>query len=371
MDWSKIDQAMVTKQLKDPDAYDWYNPWDNPFIVHGLYNYKVDRAYCRFPLSSLPLLHEKAPSVEILSHHTAGGQILFVTNAERIAVVAKLTGVHDMDHFAATGQCGIDCYMAFPGDELKFSGVTRFQKDSQSYACEIVRMGGTEFKKVVLNLPLYVGLEYLQIGLNRGAQVSTYPVPLAKPFVFYGSSITQGGCATRPGMLYTNILSRKMNREFLNFGFSGSAKGEVEVAYLLSHVPEPAAYVLAYEPNAQEGIIGTLNPFLDELRRSRKDVPILLISALAYPNEEHISPVREKREKLRKFQDDTVCLRRKNGDKQLFFIDGRELLKDTRDESFVDGVHPTDLGFWQIANALEPILYALEKNECSTSPLHP
>lgn len=360
MEWKEIDERMVARSIREPETLTWYDPKESPFRVDGLYWFQQEKRYQRFPEASIPMLEKAAPGVAYLCRHTTGGQIAFETDARRIAVAVRLNGRHGMDHFAATGECGMDCYLAYPGEDFHFEGVTRFPQSEEGYACEVVRGRGDEWKRVVLNLPLYMGVESLMIGLPKEARLAApQPFSHAKPVVFYGTSITQGGCASRPGMLYTNILTRRMNRPIYNFGFSGSGKGEKEVAELVAQVKDPALFVMAYEANAGEGLYDTLDPFLDLYRRAHPDTPILLVSRMLVQRELHVKEEREKRDAKRAFQQACVEKRRSAGDRRIFFLDGRLLTPDGGDECSVDGDHPTDLGFWQIAQNLQPVIEKL------------
>lgn len=358
MDWKNIDPNMVGKAVKDPENYTWYDPREAPFRVSGLNWFGQEKLYRRFPLEAQPMLEKVAPGVAFLCVDPTGGQVAFRTDAEQIVIAANLTGAQSMDHFAATGQCGIDLYLRHPGDDgYKFEQVTRYNHTADKYVCKMIRNGNREMKDALLNLPLYIGLTDLLIGLPKDASVEApKPFDHEKPIVFYGTSVTQGGCASRPGMLYTNILSRWMNREFMNFGFSGSGKGEPEVVELIAQVEDPAMIVINYEANAGDGLFETLDPMLDIFRKHHPDTPILLGTRLHVQYEANNAASRAARDKKREFQRACVERRRAEGDRNIYFIDGRDVLKEAADECLVDGDHPTDLGFWLIAKGLKPVL---------------
>jgi len=184
------------------------------------------------------------------------------------------------------------------------------------------------------------------------------PFALPRPVVVYGTSITQGGCAARPGMAWTNILSRRLNVEFINLGFSGSGRGEPEVAETISEIPNPACFILDFEANS--GGIGPLRErfpeFIRILRERHPKVPILVISAVPHAIERLIERVLQERIERREFQRGVVGEFRRRGDKLLYFQDGGELLGEDFEECSVDGVHPTDLGFMRMANGLMPVV---------------
>jgi len=175
--------------------------------------------------------------------------------------------------------------------------------------------------------------------------------------VVYGTSITQGGCACRPGMAYTNILSRRLNLEFINLGFSGNGRGEPEVARIIATLPEPACFVLDYEANCTdpEQLRKTLPEFIRILRAAHPRIPLLVISRIPYAAEDHKPVAHGRRLERRDIQSQCVETFRQAGDSRIFFQDGSNLLGADFDECTVDGSHPTDLGFLRMAEGLEPV----------------
>jgi lysophospholipase L1-like esterase len=205
-----------------------------------------------------------------------------------------------------------------------------------------------------LNFPLYQGVRGVQIGLMPGAEIQPPPAWVANGrIVIYGTSITQGGCASRPGMAYTNILSRRLNLEVINLGFSGSGKGEPEVVEQVGGVPDPMLFVLDYEANAGEGLAETLPQAIRILRRRHPAAPILVVSRIAFSSDITHEDWLAARERSRDMQSRLVAGLRDRGDKAVYFQDGSRLLGADFDECTVDGVHPNDVGFARIAGGLE------------------
>jgi lysophospholipase L1-like esterase len=260
-----------------------------------------------------------------------------------------------MDHMPATGQCGVDCYLGMPG-AMHYRSTSRMDIAQAAYEHLLFNDAEAGLRHVTLNLPLYQGVGEIEVGVSRGARVLP-PADYAMPgrVVVYGTSITQGGCATRPGMAYTNILSRRLNVEFINLGFSGNGKGEPEVAEVIARIQAPVLYLLDYEANAgPDGIKATLARFIDILRTAHPDTPILVISRVLPSVDRFLQSARDARSQTREFQRGIVEARRKAGDRRISFVDGTDLMGDDFDECTVDGAHPTDLGFYRMANALEP-----------------
>ncbi|MEG2653843.1 MAG: SGNH/GDSL hydrolase family protein, partial [Ruthenibacterium sp.] len=222
-------------------------------------------------------------------------------------------------------------------------------------------------KKILLNFPLYCGVKEVLIGLDADASLRTPPSFSQKGrVVVYGTSITQGGCASRPGMAYSNLLSRRLGIEFINFGFSGNGNGEPEVAALVSSVADARLFILDYEANA--GLCGTLEQTFDDLidavRGAYAHIPILVLSMPKVSSLMYSEKERGQMEKRRAFMQKNIADRTQKGDDRLFFLSGETLLGDDWHECTVDGMHPNDLGFYRIAQALaKPIVALLRQNE--------
>lgn len=338
------------------ESYFWHNPQDKPFHIVGLAWFKEEKTYRRMPMKPSQTLPE---AVDHLANHTAGGQIRFRTNSKRIAVRVKLAGAADMTHMPQTGQCGVDCYIGEPG-EMVFCGGTNFPLGQTSYEVAICQFDRTETRQVTLNLPLYMGVEEIAIGLEEGASVTEPSAYVSnKKVIIYGTSITQGGCANRPGMAYPNILSRRIPLEFINLGFSGSGRSEPEVAHVISEIDNPACLVIDAEANCQgiDNMKRTLKEFVRIYREAHPHTLILLMSQIPYASENVKVILRQEREERKAYQMACVEEWREQGDSAIYFIDGSVMLgSEDCFEGTVDGVHPTDLGFKQMADYLTPIL---------------
>ena len=180
----------------------------------------------------------------------------------------------------------------------------------------------------------------------------------------YGTSITQGGCASHPGGAWTNILSRWHNCEFYNFGFSGNGRGEPAAAEILANIPDPRCYILDYEANAHnEGTRATLEKFLEILRSKHPEVPITVISKapharkmVAFGADDDSDVFYEDSCLSRQFQREVVEKLRNSGDKNIYFVNGIKLLGMDWDECMMDGVHFNDLGIYRFAENLNKYL---------------
>ena len=331
----------------------WQAP-QSPVVVAGFAWFKQEGIFRRLPRRPNWKINE---NVDSLANSTAGGQLLFRSDSKRLAIRVELSGPAGMYHMPATGQCGFDCYLGAPGRKI-FSGTARFDHTKISYEHLFYEQAGRNLREITLNFPLYQGVKRVLIGTDPGSRLlPPSPFKSRKKVIFYGTSITQGGCASRPGMAYSNILSRRLNYEFINLGFSGNGRGEPELARLILEIENPACFVLDYEANcfSTELLKKTLPEFIGILRSRHPKVPLLVISRIPW---QHESPTQSRKDfgARRKFEKDTVNRLRAGGDRRIYFLDGSELLGPDAHECTVDGAHPTDLGFMRMADRIEPVL---------------
>ena len=291
-----------------------------------------------------------------LGQDSAGMAVRFVTDAT--AISARWTLRQNslaMPHMPASGMSGLDLYLKDNG-KWHWVGGGRPTKSptEEKDLVKGLRPGRREF---LLYLPLYNGVEEVKLGIPAGATLAPAPRRPAgqKPVVFYGTSILQGGCASRPGMAYPAILGRRLEVEQINLGFSGNAWGEAEVAQFLAEL-DPSVYVLDPLPNMKaDTVLPRLRQFVELLRQAHPKTPIVLVENVLYTDAPFV-PVRAE-----KCQESNARLRelyrelRRGGDKRVFYVPATDLLG--RDgEATVDGTHATDLGFLRMADAIEPTL---------------
>lgn len=354
----KLDPNMALNKA-DQDGMVWLDPRNEPFDLNGFEWIEQDTVYRRLPVHPD---WEIRGAVDQLANHTAGGQIRFSTNSRRLQIRVKLRQRSGMYHMPATGQSGFDLYM-LEGRTKRYIKTTRFPHDTIQYTVELFNATDQEMRSFIFNFPLYNGVNSVLVGIEEGSQIEE-PPPLSFPgkFVIYGTSITQGGCVARPGMAYSNILSRRLDAEFVNLGFSGNGRGEPALAHLINQISDLAFIILDYEANANQTIVNTLEPFVDILREEHPDTPILIMSKIRYTSATFGSPTYDLLMGNREFQRTLVEKRKKAGDKNIFFLDGTTVLGDDYYECTVDGSHPTDLGSIRIANALTDAINTILSN---------
>lgn len=320
------------------------------FTVIGRYH--DEKTYARFPARYKNTLRDKVWS---LGQHSAGISIRFRTNASTIMVRWTLLNDAHLPHMPDTGVKGVDLYVYAEGRwQYVRTGFPR-EKSNEASLLSYPDAGPREY---LLTLPLYDGVETLEIGVPLSADISRpregYLVE-EKPVVYYGTSIAQGGCASRPGLAFTNILSRAMDRSFVNLGFSGNGTIETSVGEAMGEI-DAALFVIDCNPNTQpELIYDRTIELVKMLKQKRPDVPILLLEGFLYTtdqfNPEVNETVRKKQKELRRAFETL----RKSRTPGLHYQKADNFIGDDY-EGTVDGVHPNDLGMMRIADALLPVI---------------
>lgn len=349
-----IDRYMALKPVNDADM-EFFSPFSEPFRLSGsAFQKQLQSRLRRIPIE--PVINEK---VDWLADYTAGMQLQFKSSSRKVVVKAKLKFSNLMHHMPQTGHSSFDFYVGGPG---KWRAVrsAQFKDHATEFTAELYnRPEHTGMREYLINFPLYNGVEELWIGLDENCQILPPTDFSGKPLLVYGTSITQGGCASRPGMAWSNILSRKLNREVFNFGFSGNGKGEAQMAEFLAQIPDPGAIILDYEPNAHyDGIRATLSDFIRILRNIHPTVPLTVMSGTTHSDmtvfgtDDDVDSNYPDSAAARKFQQQTVESLQQAGDCNIYFIDGSKLMGSDWDECLIDGCHLNDLGFYRIAENL-------------------
>jgi len=341
----KIDSNFKSESKIAKEDIVFYDIKNAPFQISGVYY--EDGKYRRMPLSEA----EKVSSaVKVLSTKTAGGRVRFRTDSPYVAIHALLPTFSRMHHMAFSGSGGFDLYEGVHENSVFLK---TFIPPSPMVDClEGVYEGNTPvLREYTINFPLYSEVSELYVGLSRDA-VLEVPTPyrIQKPIVYYGSSVTQGGCASRPGSCYQSILSRKFGADYINLGFSGSAKGEQAIADYIKGL-DMSLFVLDYDYNAPtiEHLEQTHERMFLTIRRAHPNLPIIIASQPRYL----LSEVHKKRmEIIRRTYEKAL----ERGDRNVYFISGPQLMAIAGNEGTVDNCHPTDLGFFSMACAFENVM---------------
>lgn len=290
-----------------------------------------------------------------LSREPAGVHIRFVSNATTIQARWTVRKARwSSANMAPVAGSGLDLYARTPDGAWRWVSATPPGDEARTEKKLVsdIRAGSREY---MVYLPLRNPVESLEIGVPAGAQLEAAPASSKKPLVFYGTSITHGAAASRPGMIHTSILGRRFDWPVINLGFSGNGKLELEVARFLVEL-DPVAYVLDCLPNLVAAEVAERTvPFVEFVRRARPNVPILLVEDRTYQDAYWVEAKRKRNDESRVEFRKAYAQLLARGVKGLSYLGGEGLLGGDG-EGTVDSSHPTDLGFVRQANAFEPYL---------------
>lgn len=343
--------AQVTNEAQ---SFAYFDPQESPFAIYGL-TPNSQRSYCRLPLDFLPQCSE---GVQSLAYHLAGGCIRFATDSTLLQVEWTLRSTETSGHFTPCARSGMELFEETECGSRQIKTLIPAMQDG--HGCKADQRVQIELPRGLHNyalyLPLYNGVRALRIGVVPGSQILPGHTPrLLKPVVFYGSSITQGGCAAKVGSCYTSLLARRLDAAQVNLGFSGCAKGELSMANYISSL-DMSALVLDYDHNAPnaEYLKHTHETFFRAIRKKQPKLPILLLSRPDIKTDEDLI--------CRDIIRTTYQRALEDGDAYVDFVDGSTMFgTQERELCTVDGSHPTSLGFLRMADAIEPALRKLLK----------
>ena len=346
-------------QPRTAQGIDWYNP--QQWGVEGRGWQKTVRYYDRLPDRAEQSVRK---SVWDLSRHSAGMQVQFHTDATEIHVRYRLLLPRlAMPHMPATGVSGVDLYVrdAAGADRWLAVSMPQAQDVEMKLVGDLERPAEGTPRRFTLYLPLYNGLERLEIGVPTGTHFTPESPRREKPLVFYGTSIMHGACASRPGMSITGILGRRLKRPIINLGFSGNGRMEQEVGQFLAEL-DAAVYIVDCLPNMQgEEVRLRAVPLVEQLRRARPETPILLVEDRTYGYAHLRKSSRQRQRASRLALREAFGRLTGAGLSRIYYLGGAGLL-GTDGEATTDGSHPNDLGMVRYADAYEPVLREILEN---------
>jgi len=291
-----------------------------------------------------------------LSRDSAGMMVRFKTDstyiwADYTLLRERINGVN----MTPIGASGLDLYARDDAGKWRWVGVARPEK--KAVRVELINSLKPGLREYAVYLPLYNGIEKLSLGVDPAAKFESLAPRTEKPIVFYGTSITHGASASRPGMVHTAILGRRFDRPVINLGFSGNGRMDAAVGELLVTI-DAAVFIIDCLPNMGAALVRERTiPLVKQLRAAHPTTPIILVEDRRYTNV-WIQPKRDQghtenhaalRESFAKLKADGV--------KGISYIPGDDLLGDDG-EGATDGSHPNDLGFVRQADVMEPIIRA-------------
>lgn len=353
---SELATPISTETSSVSEKLRWLSLTNGRVEINGLpWFQENDGGLMRLPVRSKSTFRKEVWS---LAECPSGGRIRFRTDSSVLAIRFEYSSPPNMANMHAFGQTGIDLY-ADGGYMVSVVADTE-AKWGKTYEKILFDFSDQPRKQraITLYLPLYKPTRVLGIGVDENAKLAKAKnFSVAKPVVFYGTSITQGGCASRAGMSYQAILGRKLNLDFVNLGFSGNGVGEPELARAVSEI-DASCYVLDFGANHKTfaAMREVYAPFLDYIRKEHPTTPIVVMTILHTTRENRIPAIGAEWPQRRKFIEQVVRERIKAGDKKLYLVDGATLLGPTPDDAFVDGGHPNDLGFYWMAEGLIPTM---------------
>ena len=351
-----VDTNLAVNHTGYPKNAVFRNCLNSYFEIRGLANPKETKKLCRVSEKIFPLMSD---SLRRLSKYTAGGRIRFKTNSPYIIIEVELMSeLCLLQHMPATGTASVDVFTG-SSKNCKFRQTIICQNQLKyGNICNLKTEDNGILEDITLNLPLYNGVNNLYIGLKEGSIIEA-PLPYAidKPVVYYGSSITQGGCASRPSNSYSSIVSRWLDCDHVNLGFSGNGFGEFFMAEYIAGLDMSACVIDAFNIKEEkhekelERIKTVHEPFFKTIRTRHPDLPIIIISS------PYVIPDKPEHEEYRTIIKQTYDNAVKAGDRNTYYIDGKKVYgsKDI-DACTVDGTHPNDFGFMRMAETIYPVL---------------
>ena len=342
----------IETDIEEPDLV-WLDAKSAAFSLYGVSYDEEKGCYVRLPVE---IAEAVSTRVAGLNYHTSGGRLRFRTNSSFIGIRVVRNPRIPMGHMALCGQSGFDLYRESEKGEIHYKTFVPPHDQTDGYSSPF-KTDGVE-RDYTLNFPLYDGVQELYIALKKDALLKpAAPYANNLPVVFYGSSITQGGCASRPGTLYQGHLSRWLNMDYYNLGFSGACRAEDAMADYINSL-KMKAFVYDFDHNSPnyDFLKEHHLPFFRKIRAAHPDLPILMVSA---PDAKiHGGSWMDRRDLIR----NNYELLKSEGDENLWYVDGSAMFDgDVELECTVDGTHPTDLGFYFMARAMRPALEEMLK----------
>ena len=334
----------------------WNPASDSTKVLEGQgWTGEVNNFYDRLPARAEKMVSE---GIWKLASQTAGLQLRFRTNADEIIIKYVVGGNIQMPHMPATGVSGIDLYSKNIDGKWNWAAGRFSFGDTITYQFSDLVTNDQHVKNrdYTLYLPLYNSVKWMEISVPKPSLFTPLPKRIDRPIIVYGTSIAQGACATRPGLVWSSILSRKLDLPVINLGFSGSGRLDPPIVGLIGEV-NAKLYVLDCLPNlvapgiSAEELYKRIVAAVGQLKTKNPTIPILLTEHDGYTDEE-MNPTSKKQyadanKVLKKVFDSLTTA----GVKNIFLLSKEQINQDI--ESTIDRVHPNDIGMMNYANAYE------------------
>lgn len=329
----------------------------NQFSLFGKISDSTETRYERLPYN---LKNVSRNDIWYLGKNTPGLYLKFITNSKKISIRWESLNDFSMAHMTKVGTAGFDLY-CFKNNHWQF--VNSFFPTGRISSYTVMANIDNSNQEYMLNFPLYDGIAKIEIGIDSLSTITNSKLKFPQndhPIVAYGTSITQGGCASRPGMAWTNILTRHLNRTVINLGFSGNARLDFEIANLMTQI-ESSLYILDFLPNVNEKIVNEkAYQFIEILSKKKPNTPILIIDCPLLPQSEYDTTMKDDILTKNKAILKIFNKLKSQGNKNIYFISTKKFII-TDNEGTVDGIHFTDLGHYRFEQEIESIIKSIIK----------
>ena len=336
----------------------YYNVKEAPFRVYGQAPERFPERFIRLPEDAAKATSE---DVARFSQYTSGIRVRFATDSDVLGIRVVSSELYSWGVMTNYATAGFDLY-EYTENGGTFIGVfhpggsNETEMFKSPYTGELLVPNDGKKRYFQINFPLYSRVDELYVGVRENATVEEgLAYRDIKPLIWYGSSITQGASASRPGNCHTAIVSRRLGMDYRNLGFSGSCKAETAIVEYLATL-DPSVYIIEYDHNSSlEKFKVRHAPLAFRLRETHPETPMILVTRPDYYFTEEDA---ERRRTVINTYEDLL----KRGDRNVYFVDGSKFFDtEERFEYTVDGVHPTDIGCFLMANALTPLIKKILK----------
>ena len=318
---------------------------EKPLEVHGIPHFEEHGKLERLPEE----VREKVPSLNFLGRRCGGARICFRTNSPKFTVKMEFETL-GFDIGLSIYHCQSACVYIGQRQSARYAGIV-IPANYEQKITEKTFEKSNEMEDIVIWIPRNEIMADITVSVEDDAIVEA-PTPYKyPPMLYYGSSITECGCASKVSNGYTSMITMHLDVDHYNLGFSGSARGEIEIADYINTIPM-SIFVLDYDHNAPdpEHLRKTHEPFFRRIREKNPDLPIIIMSR---PDFEYDVLSAERREIIKTTYNNAVA----SGDKNVYFIDGQQFFGEV-DRTFCtnDCCHPNDLGFYRMTAVVEPVV---------------
>ena len=324
-----------------------YNVKDTPSFVFGVPNFDKARVFERVSFEVRQML----PSLSFLGRRTPGARVAFKTDSPWFKIIIELETLSlDIGMSIYSSQSAL-VYLGKRQDSKLLGLVNPSNYETRKFEKRFEKGEGVD--EITVFLPRNEIIKSVEIEIEDGYTLDApTPYKYSVPVLFYGSSITECAHAANACASYINLCSRHLDFDYINFGFSGSCKAEDEMANYINTL-DFSVFVYDYDHNASsvDYLRKTHEEFFKKIRNAHPGVPIIMISR---PTANFDDDARARRDIVKATYENALA----DGDKNVYFVDGESFFKDFADKNvcFTDTIHPTDLGFYKMAEAIEPML---------------